>query len=154
MNDTTAMNYSVNDLVHFVGRTVTIHRLDNGERAEGTGLCVDFHKTESGIDVELSNGSRYGFSPEHVGHEKITGTIFNMDKREVRIVPFKKLTTEQATEMARRIVKSSTSADEIRRRLGHVGFNGDTAAIMTQSCGSTFMAMAMIHGPKGEIISV
>lgn len=67
---------------------------------------------------------------------------------------FLELTKDEATDLARTIVRSSRSEDEIRRRLTEAGFNGETAAICSQRCGPMFQAMVMMWGPQGEIVSV
>jgi len=72
--------------------------------------------------------------------------------------PFNEMTTDEAETVAERIVASSKSEDDIRRRLTEAGFNGAAAAIASTShtsCGITmFMAMVMMYGPRGEVISV
>ena len=66
---------------------------------------------------------------------------------------FCELTREEATALARRIVCSSNSEGEIRRRLTEAGFNGKAAAICSQSLGPMFQAMVMVWGPRGEVIN-
>lgn len=47
----------------FVGRRVRIVHT-NPRHRDGAGVCVAFHRTETGMDVELADGSRYGVAPE------------------------------------------------------------------------------------------
>lgn len=63
---------------------------------------------------------------------------------------------ERATKSARHIVNTSQSEEQIRTRLTNAGFNGDAAAVSTKRSkdGRMFMAMVMVRGPGGEIISV
>lgn len=65
---------------------------------------------------------------------------------------FSELSEDEATQVARQIVGSSNSEDEIKRRLTEAGFDGAVAAISSQGCGPTFQAMVMVRGPHGEII--
>ena len=71
---------------------------------------------------------------------------------------FHEMSATEAKIEAQWIVKSSKSTDEIRRRLSEAGFNGAAAVIVSTSltrCGMTmFMAMAMVHGPGGEVIDI
>lgn len=66
------------------------------------------------------------------------------------------ITIEKATMLVRHIVHTSQSEDEIRRRLTSAGFDGAAARVATKRSadGLMFMAMAMVHGPGGETISV
>ena len=67
--------------------------------------------------------------------------------------PFSELSEDEATQVARQIVRSANSEDEIKRRLTETGFNGESAAICSHRHGSMFQAMVMVWGPRGEIIS-
>lgn len=67
--------------------------------------------------------------------------------------PFHKLTKEEATDLARSCMLGAKSNDEIKCRLTEAGFHGETAAVTSISHGSMFMAMLMVWGPNGEIIS-
>ena len=67
---------------------------------------------------------------------------------------FSELTKEEATELARRIVNSSYSEEQIRERLTQAGFNSRGAAVATTSSGGEFMVMIMVWGPHGGLISV
>lgn len=67
---------------------------------------------------------------------------------------FSELTTDEAKDVARQIVRSSNSEDEIKRRLTEAGFNGDAAAICSHRYGRMFQAMVMVWGPRGEVIRV
>ncbi len=63
-------------------------------------------------------------------------------------------TFEEAKDQVRQIVNSSRSESQIRQRLTEAGFNGKGAAIATHSHGDMFMAMVMVCGPGGKVISV
>lgn len=67
---------------------------------------------------------------------------------------FHQLTKEEATAIVKKIAKSSKSEEQIRRELTKAGFNGLGAAVTTHSSQGMFMAMVMVWGPHGEIISV
>lgn len=71
--------------------------------------------------------------------------------------PFHALTTNEATDLARSCALGAKSEDEIRRRLTEAGFNGEAAVLTSTSHSSggmtMFMAMGMVNGPNGEIIS-
>jgi len=68
--------------------------------------------------------------------------------------PFNQLSTAEATRIARQIVRRADSEQEIRQKLNEAGFNGNAAAILPCHSGGPFMAMALIYGPNGGIISV
>ena len=76
-------------------------------------------------------------------------------EREFEMVqkPFHELTTEEATDLARNCKLGAKSNDEIKRRLTEAGFHGEAAAVTSISHGPMFMAMLMVWGPNGEIIS-
>ena len=67
--------------------------------------------------------------------------------------PFKSWTKQEATSVAKDIVRNSGSEAEIRRRLSEAGFDEKGAAICCMSSGSMFDAMVMVWGPNGEIIN-
>lgn len=67
--------------------------------------------------------------------------------------PFHKLTTEEATALAKSCTRGANSVEEIRERLTEAGFNGAAAAISSTRSGPMFMAMVMVWGPNGESIS-
>lgn len=71
------------------------------------------------------------------------GGVIMLDK------PFRELTKDEATAIAKRIVGSSGSEEEVRRCLTEAGFNGNAAAVY----GHGGMFMAMVWGPKGEVIN-
>lgn len=39
------------------------------------GICKMFHKTESGVDIELKNESRYGLTPELLTENSVEGEV-------------------------------------------------------------------------------
>ncbi len=63
---------------------------------------------------------------------------------------------EKATMIVRDIVNTSQSEEQIRTRLTNAGFDGAAAAVATKRSkdGLMFMAMAMVRGPGGVVISV
>lgn len=67
---------------------------------------------------------------------------------------FREITDDEAKDIVRGIVNSSCSEDQIRQRLTEAGFNGAAAAVTSTSHGNMFMAMVMVYGPHGQIISV
>jgi hypothetical protein len=71
--------------------------------------------------------------------------------------PFSELNKDEATELAKNCVRGAKSEDEIRRRLTESGFDGAAAAVTSTSHSShgmtMFMAMVMVWGPRGEVIS-
>ena len=67
--------------------------------------------------------------------------------------PFRELTKDEATDLAKGCVIGASSDEEIRRRLTEAGFNGEAAAISSIRSGPMFMAMVMVWGPNGEVIS-
>lgn len=68
--------------------------------------------------------------------------------------PFAELTKDEATAIAKEVVRSSDSEQEIRRRLTEAGFDGRAAAVHSHRSGPMFQAMVMVFGPRGEVISV
>lgn len=68
-------------------------------------------------------------------------------------IPFHEMTTDQAKAAVKDIIRGANSDAEIRERLNQRGFNGKAAAISSISHGSMYMAMVMVWGPKGEVIS-
>ena len=67
--------------------------------------------------------------------------------------PFRDLTKEEATLLARSCRLGARTEAEIRQRLTEAGFNGSSAAVaIHSSCGQT-MAMLMVLGPHGEVIN-
>ena len=67
--------------------------------------------------------------------------------------PFNTLTKDEATALARSCVRGAKSEAEIRDRLTAAGFNGEAASIDSTREGGYFMAMALVWGPRGEVIS-
>ncbi len=60
---------------------------------------------------------------------------------------------EEEERTVREIVRTSHSEKEIRDRLIGAGFDGNAAAVTSQTYGSMFRAMAMVWGTNGAIIS-
>ena len=56
----------------------------------------------------------------------------------------------------RGIIRGARSEAGIRRRLTEAGMNGDGAAVSTHTSSDDkmFMAMVMVYGPKGRVISI
>ncbi|MFA6269903.1 MAG: hypothetical protein WC657_01675 [Candidatus Paceibacterota bacterium] len=65
--------------------------------------------------------------------------------------PLNQLTREEATELARKIVRTSSSDEEVRRRLTEAGFNGDNAEIQSRTEMDMYQAMVAVWGPYGAI---
>lgn len=67
--------------------------------------------------------------------------------------PFNELTKAEAQDLAKGCVIGAKSEGEIRENLIKAGFNGESAAITSTRSGPMFMAMIMVCGPHGEVIS-
>lgn len=68
--------------------------------------------------------------------------------------PFHELTKGEATELAKNVVRTSESDEQIRQRLTEAGFDGSEAAICSMGSGSTYQAMVMVFGPNDEVIGI
>lgn len=66
---------------------------------------------------------------------------------------FEDLSEDEANAVIRRIINTARSDDELRDGLVAAGFDGASAAIHSDTHGSSYMAMVMVHGPGGEIIT-
>lgn len=105
--------------------------------------------TEELFRILCWDGERGGYQPDLPGGLLPEGvTVLERPKK------FYEHTHEEAKQRVRDIVRSSNSDEEIRQHLTEAGFNGAAAAITTVTIGDHFMAMVMVNGPMGEIISV
>jgi hypothetical protein len=69
--------------------------------------------------------------------------------------PFRELTNDEATQLARDCKRGARTNEEIKRRLTEAGFNGEAAAVTSIPCGDgTIEAMLLVWGPQGEVINV
>ena len=75
----------------FVGKLVRITHTGNDALRNGAGHCVDFVETESGLDLVLEGGARWGFYPE-----TLTATSVECDMAYAMILGRRKIELDPA----------------------------------------------------------
>jgi hypothetical protein len=71
------------------GKTVLIHRdRGHGFWVEKRGVCTMVHKTESGFDIELIDGTRFEITPSEVTLTSVVGTTsgWSTIRRKIEVV--------------------------------------------------------------------
>jgi len=71
----------------FEGKTVVITSTGNRALTDGEGICKTFHNVDGkSVDIELTNGQRYGLVPEIISQNSIEGNLGLISgRREIRI---------------------------------------------------------------------
>ncbi len=89
----------------FVGRKVRISHEGNPRLEDGEGICKQFHVTESGVDIELIDGRRWGFVPENLTPLWTEGPVggFIAGRRKIELVDTGKSRIEDLEEATRRL---------------------------------------------------
>ncbi len=70
----------------FKGKRVNITHSGNRFLKDRSGTCLTFHKTETGVDIELTDESRWGFVPDKLTTDSIEGDVgFATGRRKVEL---------------------------------------------------------------------
>ena len=71
-----------------VGKQVRISHTGDRTFRDGSGKCAAIHPRESGFDVELVNGSRYGIIPDQISDTWVEGSTaaWSDARRKIEVV--------------------------------------------------------------------
>lgn len=72
----------------FANKQVKITHTGNVSLRDGSGTCKTFHTTESGVDIELEDKSRWGLIPDQLTNDSVEGNVDALiaGRRKIQII--------------------------------------------------------------------